>query len=117
MFDITIQPSNNRPADLYSIRWGDGYNKTDADVTVVQRVVSGVVWYDKDGNGIPRGYRRARLQRDRHSDRFQRNPRFGIQWKTIDRHDGQKTEPTVSSAFPPVADIRFGSLPAEEILG
>ncbi|MCQ4793563.1 hypothetical protein NE692_08835 [Bifidobacterium adolescentis] len=52
MFDITIQPSNNRPADLYSIRWGDGYNKTDADVTVVQRVVSGVVWYDKDGNGI-----------------------------------------------------------------
>ena len=52
MFDITIQPSNNRPADLYSIRWGDGYNKTDADVTVVQRVVSGIVWYDKDGNGI-----------------------------------------------------------------
>ena len=52
MFDITIQPSNNRPADLYSIRWGDGYNKTDADVTVVQRVVSGVVWYDEDGNGI-----------------------------------------------------------------
>ena len=52
MFDITIQPSNNRPADLYGIRWGDGYNKTDADVTVVQRVVSGLVWYDKDGNGI-----------------------------------------------------------------
>lgn len=52
IFDITIQPSNNRPADLYSIRWGDGYNKTDADATVVQRVVSGIVWYDKDGNGI-----------------------------------------------------------------
>lgn len=52
IFDITIQPANNRPANLYEVRWGDGFNKTDADTTVVQRVVSGIAWYDKNGNGI-----------------------------------------------------------------
>lgn len=52
IFDITVQPSDNRPANLYEVRWGDGFNKTDADATVVQRVVSGIAWYDKNGNGI-----------------------------------------------------------------
>ena len=52
IFDINILPADNRPTNLYEVRWGDGFNKTDADSTVVQRVVSGIAWYDKNGNGI-----------------------------------------------------------------
>ncbi|MBI0105394.1 SdrD B-like domain-containing protein [Bifidobacterium polysaccharolyticum] len=53
-YDITfhINPGNNSPGDLYRNRWGNALNQMPAQAMVVQRSISGIVWYDADGDGV-----------------------------------------------------------------
>ncbi len=53
-YDITfhIDPGDNGPGDLYLNRWGNSLNQVSAQARVAQRSVSGMVWYDKNGDGI-----------------------------------------------------------------
>ena len=52
-YDITfhINPGNNSSGDLYRNRWGNALNQMPAQAMVVQRSISGIVWYDVNGDG------------------------------------------------------------------
>ena len=52
--DITfhINPGNNSPGNLYRNRWGNAQNEMPTQAVVAQRSVSGIVWYDLNGDGI-----------------------------------------------------------------
>lgn len=53
-YDITfhLDPGDNSPGDLYRNRWGNAVNQVPAQAMVVQRSVSGMAWYDENGDGI-----------------------------------------------------------------
>ena len=53
-YDITfhINPGNNSSGDRYRNRWGNALNQMPAQAMVVQRSISGIVWYDVNGDGI-----------------------------------------------------------------
>ena len=53
-YDITfhINPGNNSSGDLYRNRWGNALNQMPAQAMVVQRSISGIVWYDVNGDGV-----------------------------------------------------------------
>lgn len=52
--DITfhINPGTNSPGNLYRNRWGNAQNQMSTQAVVAQRSVSGIVWYDFNGDGI-----------------------------------------------------------------
>lgn len=52
--DITfhINPGKNSPGNLYRNRWGNAQNQMPTQAVVAQRSVSGIVWYDLNGDGI-----------------------------------------------------------------
>ncbi|KJY52120.1 Spy0128 family protein [Bifidobacterium mellis] len=53
-YEITfhINPGNNSSGDRYRNRWGNALNQMPAQAMVVQRSISGIVWYDVNGDGI-----------------------------------------------------------------
>ena len=52
--DITfhINPGNSSTGNLYRNRWGNAQNQMSTQSVVAQRSVSGIAWYDLNGDGI-----------------------------------------------------------------
>lgn len=51
-FTFALQPRGGMPADAYQNRWGNDTNQVPAAALVAKRTVSGLVWYDENGDGI-----------------------------------------------------------------
>ncbi|WP_339350800.1 Spy0128 family protein [Bifidobacterium indicum] len=50
-FRFTISPQGNQAGDVYCVSWHDGHNTVIAFSQVVNRRVSGVAWFDLNGDG------------------------------------------------------------------
>lgn len=51
-FTFSLLPKGGMPADAYQNRWGNETNQVPATALVAKRTVSGIVWYDHNGDGI-----------------------------------------------------------------